>query len=133
MSDLESLDLFFNKNLHTFPPAACAAMKKLKELPAELGAMSDLESLNLSFNKNLHNFPPAACAGMKKLKVLDLSYCNIKELPAELGAMSESLGFEALQHQEITSETRCNESLRELEFICSTKTFTTSHRQHVLE
>jgi hypothetical protein len=54
MSDLESLDLFFNKNLHTFPPAACAAMKKLKVLDLR---HCDLESLNLSFNKNLHNFP----------------------------------------------------------------------------
>jgi Leucine-rich repeat (LRR) protein len=32
MSDLESLNLSFNKNLHNFPPAACAGMKKLKVL-----------------------------------------------------------------------------------------------------
>jgi hypothetical protein len=52
--------------------------------------------------ENLHIFPPPACAAMKNLKVLDLRHCDI-------------------QHQEITSETRCNESLRELEFICQQK------------
>jgi Leucine-rich repeat (LRR) protein len=63
MGDLESLDLSNNKNLHIFPPAACAGMKKLnlsgcgiQELPAELGAMSELESLNLSVNRSLHRF-----------------------------------------------------------------------------
>jgi hypothetical protein len=89
MTELERLDLSFNKNLQNFQPATYAAMKELKvlilspssmcwnencdikELPAELGAMEDLERLKLCFNKNLHNLPPAACAGMK----------------AELGAM----------------------------------------------
>jgi Leucine-rich repeat (LRR) protein len=98
MDDLESLNLSFNKNLHNFPPAACAAMKKLKvlnlrycdikKLPSELGAMDDLESLDLSFNKNLHNFPPAACAAMKKLKVATSSMCWNEKV--------ESLEFELL-------------------------------------
>jgi Leucine-rich repeat (LRR) protein len=50
MSDLESLDLFFNKNLHTFPPAACAAMKKLKVL--DLRHCDIKESTSRNYQRN---------------------------------------------------------------------------------